>query len=402
MVAQVNQAIELTRTWLFAAGVPLSHLTWLSTMLLLAATGLLAWAAAAALRFIADYIISPLVIKTATRLDDYLLGPRTIRSLKVLIVSLIMRTCIPAALAQYPASLRFAADFTAVFVVIGSVLVVNALISSFYAFLHERDRHQAGALYNLNQTLQLIAWLVALVIGISILSHRTPLYILSGIGASAAILMLVFRDTILGFVAGIQLNVNDMLRPGDWISAPKFGINGIVEKVGLTTVKVRNYDMSTVTVPPYSLFTESFQNWKSMRQAGARRIMRSICIDIDSVGFVSSDKLRQFASEPWMESTTPGGKAVNLTLFRRWLEWTIANWPTLTHPDPDHDIFSMVRELQPTPQGIPVEIYMFTTCTGWAAFEREQADLTDHVLASLGEFGLRAYQAPTAESLKRL
>lgn len=398
----MNRFIELTRSWLFAAGVPDSHLRWLSTLLLVAVAAMLAWVLSIALRWVADKVVARFVRGTRTRLDDHLLSPAVLRRATMLACALLLRATLPLAVAQYASLTVWVTDGCALAVVITSVVTVCALIGGAYDFFHERDRHQAGGLYNFKQTLQLIAWLVGIVVGISILFHRSPLYVLSGIGASAAVLMLVFRDTILGFVAGLQLNVNDMVRPGDWICAPKFGINGIVEKVGLTTVKVRNYDMSTITVPPYSLFTESFQNWKSMQRLKARRIMRSVCVDADSVRFVSDADMKRFAGQKWMKGVDTGRRQVNLTLFRRWLEWTIREWPTSVNSPDEPYVFSMVRELEPTPQGIPVEIYMFTDRTDWAGYERVQADVVDHVVASVSEFGLRVYQAPAADSLLAL
>ena len=399
----MNNMTQLTRSWLYAAGVPDSQLAWISTALLVAASLLMAWLVSELLRWIAGNLIARLVGSTLTRLDDHLLSPKVLRRAIMLVAALLLRFTLPAAVVQYDALVTWVSDGCALAVVITAVTTVCALIAGAYGYFHERDRHQAGALYNLNQTLQLLTWLVGIVIGISILFHRSPLYVLSGIGASAAVLMLVFRDTILGFVARIQLNLNDMVHPGDWICAPKFGINGIVEKVGLTTVKVRNYDMSTVTVPPYSLFTESFQNWKSMQSLNARRIMRSVCIDADSVGIISADQLSGLASEPWMEGVDTSARQVNLTVFRRWLEWTLQRWPSSVNDrENERYIFSMVRELQPTPQGIPVEIYMFTDRTAWADYERVQADVTDHVIAMVGEFGLRVYQAPAADSILAL
>lgn len=398
----MNSFIQLTRSWLLAAGVPDSQLRWLSTLLLVAAAAALTWLLAEALRWVAVKVVARFVRGTRTRLDDHLLGRDVLRRAVVLACALSLRVMLPLAVAQYRTLTVWVTDACALAVVIGVVVTVCALIGGAYDYYHERDRHQAAGLYNIKQTLQLIAWLVGFVVCVSILFHRSPLYVLSGIGASAAVLMLVFRDTILGFVAGLQLNVNDMVRPGDWICAPKFGINGIVEKVGLTTVKVRNYDMSTVTVPPYSLFTESFQNWKSMQRLNARRIMRAVCIDADTVKFVAPAEMSRFSGQPWMKGIDTSRRQVNLTLFRRWLEEVIHDWPTSVNSPDEQYIFSMVRELEPTPQGIPVEIYMFTSSTSWADYERVQADVVDHVIASVADFGLKVYQAPAAGSLLAL
>jgi miniconductance mechanosensitive channel len=210
--------------------------------------------------------------------------------------------------------------------------------------------------------------------------------------------MLVFKDTIVGLVAGVQLSANDMLRPGDWIEAPKHGVNGIVEDVSLTTVKVRNWDMTIVTVPPYSLVSDSFQNWRGMHDRGGRRVKRAINIDLNTVRFMNDDELNAMKSEKWMENyASPSQPVVNLHLFRYYVEQYIAN-----HPNVNHEMMSMVRQLQSTNYGVPIELYFFTITTQWVEYEGIQAEVFDHMFAVAPRFGLRVFQSPSGLDLKEI
>ena len=238
--------------------------------------------------------------------------------------------------------------------------------------------------------LKLITICIGVIIIISLLIDKNPLIILSGLGASAAILMLVFKDSIMGLVAGVQLSANDMLKPGDWIMAPKHGVNGIVEDVTLTTIKVRNWDMTIVTVPPYSLVSEAFQNWRGMQKSGGRRVMRSINIDVNTVRFLTEEELSKYSKEEWFEGYPSTGKVVNLHLFRYYIEKYL-----LSHPKVKNDMLLMVRQLQPSNYGVPVELYFFATETAWKGYEYVQSEVFDHVYAVAHDFDLKIFQSPT-------
>ena len=211
--------------------------------------------------------------------------------------------------------------------------------------------------------------------------------ILAGLGASAAVLMLIFKDSILGLVAGVQLSANDMLRPGDWITMPKYGANGEVMEVSLTIVKVRNFDKTITTIPPYALVSDSFQNWRGMWDAGGRRIMRSINIDLHSIRFCTDEEKNAFVAAGWLDKEKAGEQIVNLWVFRMYVTNYLKN-----HPEVEKSLMTMVRQLQPTPEGLPLEIYCFTNTTVWPEYERIQAAIFDHVIAIVPQFGLRIFQ----------
>ena len=253
---------------------------------------------------------------------------------------------------------------------------------------------------------------------LSYLFNQSPVYMLGGLGAFSAVLILVFKDPILGFVGGIQLSANDMVRQGDWISMPKFGADGTVLEISLTTVKVQNFDNTITTLPTYSLVSESFQNYRSMKESGVRRIKRSISIDMSSVEFCTPEMLNRFRRidllKNYIELTeveldrynqennidnsvfVNGRRQTNIGVFRAYLEEYLAHHP-MVHSSSDQ----LVRQLQPTSAGIPVEIYAFIQETGFIRYEKIQSDIFDHILAIIPQFGLRVFQSPSGEDLRR-
>jgi miniconductance mechanosensitive channel len=245
--------------------------------------------------------------------------------------------------------------------------------------------------------LKIIIICVGIIIIIGIVIEKDPSYLLAGLGASAAVFMLVFKDSIMGLVAGVQLSANDMLRPGDWITMEKYGADGMVQDVSLTTVKVQNWDKTITTIPPYALVSDSFQNWRGMFDSGGRRIKRSINIDMNTIAFFGEEQLEQLAKKNLYHGESKGKKVVNLTLFREWLE----NW-LKEHPQVNKEMITMVRQLQPTTQGMPLELYFFFNGTAWVMYEHLQSEIFEYVLATLPEFGLKTFQSPTGGDLMAL
>lgn len=270
------------------------------------------------------------------------------------------------------------------------------------------------------QTVKLIAVIVFIVMGISILIGKSPLILMSGLGAMTAIVMLVFKDPLLGLVAGIQLSANHMLKKNDWLQMDKYGADGSVIDIGLTTVKVQNWDKTITTIPTHALISDSFKNWRGMAEAGARRIKRSISIDISSIDFLTPDQqanlqasrylgphfnrkeidLAEYAATNNLDSNASPldmRALTNLGVFRAYTEAYLR-----FHPGIHQGMMLMVRQLPPTEHGQPIEIYCFTNTIEWAAYEGIQSDIFDHLYATLPSFGLRAYQAPSGSDFKRL
>ena len=241
--------------------------------------------------------------------------------------------------------------------------------------------------------LKLVTVSVGIVLIIGILIDRNATSILAGLGASAAVLMLIFKDSILGLVAGVQLSANDMLRPGDWITMSKYGADGYVIEVTLTTVKVQNFDKTITTIPPYALVSDSFQNWRGMRECGGRRIKRSVFIDARTIRRCTPEETARLREKGYLAADT-SQEIVNLQALREYLANYLSNCP-----DVRSDLMSMVRTLQPTSEGVPLEFYCFTRHFEWIPYEAFQSALTDRVLTLLPEFGLQAFQRPAGTDL---
>lgn len=270
-----------------------------------------------------------------------------------------------------------------------AIKLAFAILNALYDLANQNSSLRNKTLKGVFEMFKIIAICIGAIIMISIVIDKNPAKVLTGLGAMAAVLMLVFKDPIMGLVAGVQLSVNDMLRPGDWITLPKHDADGMVVEVTLTTVKVQNWDNTITTIPPYILVSESFQNWRGMFDSGGRRIKRSIYIDMNSIGFCTKEQIEKFTQKGWMEGLDSSEEVVNLTVLRNFIDIYLRNNPRV-----NKYMTLMVRQLQPTSQGLPLELYFFSADTAWVAYEHLQADVFEHIIAMLPEFGIKAFQAP--------
>ena len=255
------------------------------------------------------------------------------------------------------------------------------------------------------QLIKVFLYTVVVITIVSILVNKSPEHLIVGLSAFAAVLLLIFKDSLLGFVAGIQLTANKMIRIGDWIQMDKNNANGVVLEINLYTVKIQNWDMTISTIPTYQLVSESFTNWRGMQESGGRRIMRSIYIDIHSVHFLSSDKLHQLATSlilkeyiadmlPILEDSNRDKKTLlderhftNIGVFRHYMDV----WLTM-QPEINVEMTHMVRQLEPGPTGIPIQVYCFSASKQWVNYEKIQANIFDHIMAILPEFELKVFE----------
>lgn len=336
--------------------------------------------------------------KTQLNWDDYLFSDDVLMNAARLIPPVIAMMFVPMLLSHDAPAEHFYVKACWIYIVVVSVKLVCSLVSSVYAITTEHESLKNHSLKGFYQMIKLVFICIGAIIVISILINKNPVAILTGLGAGTAILMLVFQDTIKGLVAGIQLLANDMLRPGDWITMPKYGADGDVLEVTLTTVKVQNWDKTITTVPPYALINDSFQNWRGMYDVGGRRIKRSINIDMNTVRFCTEAELAKFKEQPWMKEFAQTGKEeVNLYIFRHYVEQYLRN-----HPQVSNDLILMVRQLQPTAHGIPVELYFFMDGTDWIKYEHLQAEVFDHVIAVLNTFSLKVFQSPSGLDIQKM
>ena len=336
--------------------------------------------------------------KTQTTWDDYLLSDEVMTNVCHLIPPIVVYVLIPFAFPYEPNFLSLVLKICTIYITVVVMKLICAFLTSLYTISSEHEKLKNHSLKGFYQMLKLIVVCIGVIIIISELISKDPIAILTGLGAGTAILMLVFQDTIKGLVAGIQLTANDMVRPGDWISMPKYGADGDVMEVSLTTVKVRNWDKTITTVPPYALVNDSFQNWRGMFDIGGRRVKRSIHIDMNTVRFCTEEELAHFKQQPWMEGFEETGKEeVNLYLFRHYLDYYLRH-----HPKVNQDMIMLVRQLQPTEHGMPIQLYFFSANTAWVKYEALQAEVFDHVLATVHRFGLKVFQSPTGLDLQSL
>ena len=291
-----------------------------------------------------------------------------------------------------------------IWIVYTGLLFVNAIIKATYEIFERRPGLHGKPIKGLLQTCQVILILVGLILTISIILDESPTLLLTGLGASAAVISFIFKDSFMGLIAGVQLSLNNMLKVGDWIEMPSRGIDGIVEEVTLTTIKIRAWNNTLQTIPPYLLISEPFDNWQAMFESGGRRIKRSIKVDITSITFADDaliERLRtndvtRHLMEGVATESIEGVRFTNVDLYIRCVNRFIDN-----HPRVNHKMLSMVRQLQPTEWGLPIEMYFFTSDVKWVPHEHLQTEMMSHIMALAPHFDIRIYQAPTSMDLRR-
>ena len=347
--------------------------------------------------FICQSIIIPLIQKitwkTKAKWDDILFNPITLKNFINLVIGITFIASFPIFMHEESMLYGIASKISYIYITFISVKLCCGVLTSLHQVSIQSKKTKNHTLQGVFQMLKIIIICIGIIYVTSIVIDKDPTKLLAGLGASAAVLMLVFKDSIMGLVAGVQLSANDMLRPGDWITMDKYGADGNVLDVSLTTVKVQNWDNTITTVPPYALVSESFQNWRGMFDSGGRRIKRSIYIDMNSVAFCNAGQIAKLKENGLL--TGEHEKPVNLTVFREWLEMWLK-----THPKVNKGMITMVRQLQPTAQGMPLELYFFFNGTAWVDYEHLQSEVFEYVLATLPEFGLRAFQSPTGKDIK--
>ena len=296
-----------------------------------------------------------------------------------------------------------------VWIYVFGLLAIYSLIDKIFKTLHRKTHTPFFAMQSVIQSIKLIFGIICFIYVISILMDKSPVAILSGLGAMSAVLMLVFKDTILGFTAGLQLSTNKMVEIGDWIEMSKYGADGDVIDIGLNVVKVRNFDKTITTIPTYALVSDSFKNYRGMRESGGRRIKRAIKIDIHSIKFLSEEDIKRLEKAnllaPYLQEkkneiknynesnkfdlsvSINGRRLTNIGTLRAYILTYLKN-----HPNINKDMTIMVRQLAPDEYGIPLEIYCFTSTTVWADYENIQSDIFDHIYSILQEFDIKPYQ----------
>ena len=364
--------------------------TWLSLStyaVLIALTALFAWLS----YFVCHKVLAPLArkfaAKTSVGWDDLIFNAHSLRAACRIVPAVVVWQLLPAVFWRVPVWQDLIARATGIYIAVMSMLLGISLVDSFKKY--EDRRH--SSLQQYYQTfcgvLKILVIFLSVIVMVAIAIDRSPLTLIAGLGATSAVLMLVFKDTISGLVAGIRLTSNDMLHRGDWITVPKEGINGTVEDIALTTVKVRNFDNTILTIAPQALVDGTFQNWQGMRQSEGRRVKRLVYIDFRSIRPID-DAVRQLLVSSY--GFKPGeveGRRVNLTLFRLYAERHLASLQEV-----NTDLLFVVRQLEATNTGLPLEFYFFLRQKEWKPYEHLMADIMEGFYATMPDFGLAVYQ----------
>lgn len=361
-------------------------------------------------------ILTVFAMKTTTRFDDILLKHRTFVWFARIVPPVVLHNLVTIVLVYYPGAIRPAQSAVTIYLTVVVVIAVVGLLDALLEFYNENPISSRIPLKSFSQILKTIVISSGVVIVIAMMLGTSPLVFFSGLGAFTAVIILIFKDSILGFVAGIQVSVNNLVQVGDWIEMPKYDADGDVVDISLVTVSVQNWDKTITVIPSYALISEGFRNWRGMSESGGRRIRRSIIIDMRSVQFCDQpmiEKLQKvFLLRDYLASKTKeiadynrshhfdasvpvnGRRLTNLGTFRAYVLAYLRN-----HPKISREMTLLVRHLQPTENGIPLEVYVFCNDIAWAHYEEVQADIMDHLLSVLPFFGLQVFQNPSGADI---
>ena len=383
---QITKYIEELLAYTTLSGGWLSFVTMFA---LCAVTALVAWL----VYMLCIKVVTPLLVRITKHTDmiwdDYLLNPQVLHSACHVVPAIVVWQMLPPLFIAHPVIQTLASKATAIYITIAVMRLAITFIGSFKLFDSEKDHRTAAQQYfhSFCGVLKIVVLFLGVIVIVAIVINRSPLTLLAGLGATSAVLMLVFKDSITGLVAGIRLTSNNMVSKGDWITVDKLGANGVVEDITLSTVKVRNFDNTIVTLPPQKLIEDSFQNWQGMQQSGGRRVTRMIYIDFHSIGIADDNLKQRLVERKLMKKEQLKSNVVNLTLFRNYIERWIEH-----NKEVNTNLTFMVRQLQPTNTGLPIEVYFFLKNKEWKTYEHNLAEIMESIYAFAPEFGLKIYQ----------
>jgi miniconductance mechanosensitive channel len=360
-----------------------------------------------------------LVSKSKTKWDDIMAKKKVFVKLAYFAPAIIVNFLTSYSLSEFVLVNRIIHIIIAIYMVIIFVNVISALLNAFNEIYQGSSTAKEKPIKGYLQVAKIITYIIATVAIITVLIGDHSFGWVAGFGAFSAVLMLIFKDPILGFVGGIQLSANNMVRIGDWIEMTKYGADGTVIDISLTTVKVQNWNRTITTIPTYTLVTDYFKNWRGMEESGGRRIKRSINIDMNSIKFCTNEMLERFSKiehvSEYVEETEKvldkynsnkgiddsvlvnGRRQTNIGVFRAYLRGYLHS-----HPKVNDNMTFLIRQLQPSGEGLPIEVYVFSNDQEWAKYEDNQSDIFDHILAVIPEFDLRVFQQPTGRDFSNL
>ncbi len=410
--------LEIINGYIQSLGLS-ADLTQLVTLVACAAVVVvLAWLAYLVTKLIVHMTIVRLISKTENKRDDVLKEMKVFRRLSNIAPGLVVSLLGPAVFADFPLLANIVSIAAAIYLVGAVVLLIDGLLNAGLAIYQTYPISRTMPITSFVQIAKLILYVFGAITVLSVVLGESPMTFIAGLGAMAAVLMFVFKDPILGFVAGIQLSANKMVAVGDWISMPKYGVDGDIMEIALTTVKIRNFDKTITTIPTQSLINDSFKNWRGMQDTGGRRIKRAVNIDLGTVKFCDADMLERFAKIEHISAyiaemrseieahnqgagidtsnTVNGRHLTNLGTFRAYVEAYLR-----AHPSISDQFTFLIRQLAPSEMGVAIEVYVFTNTTNWVEYEGIQADIFDHLLAAVPAFDLKVFQTPSGGDFTR-
>lgn len=404
---------------LLAQYQPITQYPWLDTLTLVGIMLLISLIVDKANRRVLVNLLRRFLGKTAPNVLTFLANHRALDKISAVIPLIVISILSPIAFSNFAALGDLVKTICNIAILIKMASFVFALLDVMLDLGRQRGINKNLPIKSINQLIKLFIFLIVAVLSISAILGKSPIYFLSGLGAMTAVILLIFKDTILGFVAGVQLAANNMVTRGDWIEMPKYGADGEVLEVALTTVQVQNWDKTITMIPAYALISDSFKNWRGMEQAGGRRIKRSVRLDVSTIKFLDQDMIEHLSKissiNEYLQSkqqeldsanqlvdadlniTANGRKLTNVGTFRTYLEFYLKN-----HSNVHQDMTLIVRQLPADEYGLPIELYLFCNDTRWANYEAIQADIFDHIYAVLPEFELRPFQSPTGSDFQQI
>lgn len=413
-IEQITQSTNLIRNWsmefLSNLGINDQFIKYINLIFLIAVVVVLVYILQVVTRKILTAILGRTSKMKRLSFLQFAINRKLPHYIAMIVPFSLIKGSIPTIFFDFPKTLLFFNKLADAYLVFYVLWLLSAVLNTFSDMLSQRDSLKDKPLKSYFQVVKIFLYAIGIIILISIMISENPSVLLGGLGAASAILMLVFKDTIMGFVASIQLSANDMVRIGDWITMGKFSADGDVIEINLTTVKIRNFDKTISYIPPYSLVSESFQNWRGMQETGGRRIKRSVLIKQSSIRFIESEEelerfkriqdiskyidIRYAEIQKHNEDigadksvAVNGRNLTNMGLFRSYI-----NEYLRSHPEVKQDMMIMVRQLDPTSKGVPLELYMFADTIVWAKYEGIVADIFDHTLASMKYFDLEIFE----------
>lgn len=407
--------MEFIRNRLLGYGVDESLIGILSNVIMILFIALLCIIANFITKKVVIRFITHIVNKNTFKWDNVLLERKVFHRLSHIVPAIIIFTFARA----FPEYQIVIEKLAMAYIIIVALSVINGVLNALNDVYQTYEVSKVKPIKGYIQVIKIIVFILGAVLVIANLVGESPLILLSGIGALSAVLMLVFRDSLLGLVAGVQLSANDMVRVGDWIEVPKYGADGDVMDISLNTVMVRNFDKTVTMLPSYALISDSFKNWRGMQESGGRRIKRAIAIDTTSISFCTKEMIESYKSIHYLtdyitereleieeyneknqidRNNVVNGRALtNIGVFRAYITQYLKH-----HPGIHKEMTLMVRQLEPTENGLPIEIYAFVNDIQWAVYETVQADIFDHLFAVAQEFGLRIFQNPSGNDFRAL